>query len=69
MNVSMRRGLNGLDKGVPGLLALETPEFLGGDDDNLIAPVNGNVLRAFTANAANQLTEASLGVLQEPVSG
>jgi hypothetical protein len=61
--------LYGIHDGTTGPGALEAPEFLGGDDDDLVAAVNGDVLRAFTADTTNQLAEAGFGVLEDPVSG
>ena len=59
----MRRRLQGVDKRLAGLFAPQPTELLGGDHDNFIAAVHGDVLRAFTAHTPHQLAEACLGVL------
>jgi hypothetical protein len=48
---------------------LEATEFLRGDHDDFIPPMHGHVLGSLTANLADQLAEASLGILQEPITG
>ena len=68
VDVAVGRGLHGGDQRVAAALALEAAEFFGGDDDHLVAPVHGDMLRAFAAHAPHQLAEAGLGVLQQPVA-
>ena len=57
------------DAGRAARIALEAPEFLGRDDDHLVATVNGHVLRSLGAHATHQLAEARLGVPQQPAAG
>ena len=64
----MRRRLHGGDQRSTRDLATETAEFFGGDDDDLVAPVDGDVLRTLVTDAADELAEARLGILQRPVS-
>jgi hypothetical protein len=66
VDVPIRRGLHGGDEGFARQIALEAPEVLRRDHNDLIATVYGHVLRPFAAHAADQLAKARLGVLQEP---
>jgi len=38
----MRRGLHGVDKCLAGTTALEASKFFGGNDDDVIAAMNGD---------------------------
>ena len=64
----MRRGLQRGNKRIAFAVAPETVEFLGGDDNDLLTAVHGYMLRTLAANLSDQLTEASLGILQEPMT-
>jgi hypothetical protein len=44
-------------------IALESPGFFRRDDDDLVAAVNGHMLRPLAADTAHKLAEARLGVL------
>jgi hypothetical protein len=61
--------LDGVHEGSSGLGTLKAPELLSGDDDDLVASVNGDVLGALSADKTNQLAEARLRILQDPMSG
>src|ERR1700737_4399334 len=65
---SMRGRLNRVNQCLAGLIPLETSKFLGCDDDDLVTPMHGHVLRPFTANLADQFAESSLGILQRPMT-
>ena len=65
----MRGRLHCGDQRLPRDLALESAELLSRNDDNLITTVHRYVLRAFTPNPAHELTEARLGILQDPMAG
>jgi hypothetical protein len=57
------------DQRFAGEITLEAAELFGGNNHHLVAPVHGDVLRPLAANAAHQLAESRLGVLQQPASG
>jgi len=60
----MRRGLHRLDQRLASDTPFEAAKLFGSDDNNLVAPVHGDMLRSFAADFANQFAETSLGVLQ-----
>jgi hypothetical protein len=60
---------HGGDQGFARRVALETPEFLRRDHDDLIATVYGHMLGPFAADTAHELAKARLGVLEEPAAG
>ena len=57
-----------LDELLSGHVALQTSEFLGGDDHHFVAPMHGDVLRPFAPDLANKFAETRLGVLQKPIA-
>ena len=59
--------LQGSDERITLPVTFQPPEFFGGDDDNLIATMNRDMLRSFAVNAAHEFAEASLCVLQQPL--
>jgi len=63
----MRRRLDGGDQSSAGDLATKTAEFLGGDDDDFVASMHGDVLGPLVPDAADELTEARFRVLQLPM--
>ncbi len=65
----MGGGLHRGDERRTGNIATEPTEFLGRNDDDLVTSVDCHVLWPLVSNAADQLTEARLGVLQRPVGG
>ena len=50
------------------MAALEASKLFGGNDDDFIAAMDGDVLRPLAAHQPHQLTEARLGVLKQPVA-
>ena len=69
VDVAVGRGLHRRDQRRAGAFALEAAEFFGGDDDDFIAAMHGDMLRPFAADAAHQLAELRLGVLKQPMAG
>ena len=69
LDVTIRGSLHSVDQRLAGQSTSEAPEFLGRDDDDFLASMDGDVLRAFAANQPNQFTEVRLGVLQASVTG
>lgn len=65
----MRRGLQGGDERRAAEIALQAAKFFGGDDDNLIASVDGDVLRPFRAHAPHKFAEPRFCILQKPAAG
>jgi hypothetical protein len=64
LDVTVRRSLQGVDQCLAGVAALEASELFGGNDDNFIATMDGDVLRPLAAHQPHQLAEARLGVLE-----
>src|SRR6266404_1771250 len=69
VNVTMRGCLHGLNQRFSRDAALEAPEVLRGNDDDLVASVHRHVLRSLAANLADELAKAGLRILKEPVAG
>src|SRR5438105_12929476 len=65
----MRGCLHGLNQGFARDAALEAPEVLRGNDDDLVPSVHRHVLWSLAANLADELAKAGLRVLKEPVPG
>jgi hypothetical protein len=55
--------LKGFDQGLAGLFTLKTTKILGGDDDDFVAPVHGDMLWALAAHLAHQFAESGFGIL------
>src|SRR5690606_38591548 len=68
VNVPVRRGLQRRYQGISHELSPQTPEFLCGDNYDFIAPMHGDMLWAFAANAPHQFAEPCLGVLKQPMA-
>ncbi len=65
----MRRGLESGNECCAAEIALQAAKIFGGDDDNLIASVDGNVLRPFRVHAPHKLAEPRFCILQKPAAG
>src|SRR5882757_3962378 len=69
VNVTMRGCLHGLNQRFSRNAALEPPEVLRGNDDDLVASVHRHVLRSLAANLAEERGRAVLRILKWPVAG
>src|ERR1700730_11372802 len=65
-SLSRYGSLHGSDESPTGGIALETPKILRCDNHNLIAAMNGDMLRPFRARAPYQLAETRFCILQAP---
>ena len=68
VDIAVRRGLHRGDQRIAAALALKAAELFGRDDNDLVASMHGDVLRAFATHTPHQLAKASLGVLKQPVT-
>jgi hypothetical protein len=68
LDVTVRRGLHGVNERLARLFTPQTPELLGRDDDHFLTSVHGDVLGSLAAGAAHEFAETRLGVLQQPMA-
>jgi hypothetical protein len=65
----MRRGLESGNECCAAEIALQAANIFGGDDNNLIASVDRDVLRPFRVHAPHKLAEPGFCILQKPAAG
>ena len=60
--------MEGVDQRLAGEVPLETAKLLGCEDDDFVAPVNGDMLGPLVMDPPHQFAEARLCVLQRPAA-
>jgi hypothetical protein len=56
--------LQGIDQCLTGLVTLDAPKILGGNDYDLIASVHGDMLWALATHPAHQFAKSRFGILK-----